>query len=110
MAIQNTWERIRKAASIPEVRLHDLRHSFASMAVASGASLPMIGKLLGHSQPQTTARYAHLADDPMTQLNADISGAIAAALLPKPKAADTGATVPAWPKYGRASHEHCTHH
>ena len=61
----------------------------------------MIGKLLGHSQPQTTARYAHLADDPMTQLNADISGAIAAALLPKPKAADAGLTVPAARNYGR---------
>lgn len=47
-------ERLRATAGLPEVRLHDLRHSFASMAAASGASLPMIGKLLGHSQPQTT--------------------------------------------------------
>jgi site-specific recombinase XerD len=47
---------------VDNVRIHDLRHSFASIAVASGMSLPMIGKLLGHSQPQTTARYAHLAD------------------------------------------------
>lgn len=83
VAIQNTWERIRAAAGIPEVRLHDLRHSFASMAVSSGASLPMIGKLLGHSQPQTTQRYAHLADDPVTQLNNAVSDAIAAALVPK---------------------------
>ena len=56
------------------------------MAISSGASLPMIGKLLGHSQPQTTQRYAHLADDPVTQLNNAVSDAIAAALMPKGKA------------------------
>jgi integrase len=83
IAIQNPWERIRAAAGLEDVRLHDLRHSFASMAVAAGASLPMIGKLLGHSQPQTTQRYAHLADDPVTQLNNAISDAIATALQPK---------------------------
>lgn len=81
--IQSPWERVREAAGIPDVRLHDLRHSFASFAVASGASLPMIGKLLGHTQPQTTARYAHLADDPVTQLNNAISGAIGAAIMPR---------------------------
>ena len=87
VALQNTWERIRIAAAISDVRIHDLRHSFASVAAASGASLPMIGKLLGHAQPQTTARYAHLADDPITQLNDAVSGAIGAAIMPKhPKA------------------------
>lgn len=63
--LQKPWRRIRKRAGIDDVRLHDLRHSFASVAVASGMSLPMIGALLGHSQPQTTARYAHLSDDPL---------------------------------------------
>lgn len=63
--LQKPWVVIRNRAGLSEVRIHDLRHSFASIAVASGMSLPMIGKLLGHSQPQTTARYAHLADDPM---------------------------------------------
>lgn len=63
--LQKPWRAIRKRAGLDNVRIHDLRHSFASIAVASGMSLPMIGKLLGHSQPQTTARYAHLADDPM---------------------------------------------
>ncbi|AOG09236.1 tyrosine-type recombinase/integrase [Agrobacterium sp. RAC06] len=63
--LQKPWSTIRKRAGFPDLRIHDLRHSFASIAVASGMSLPMIGKLLGHSQPQTTARYAHLADDPM---------------------------------------------
>lgn len=62
--LQKPWQAIRERAGL-DIRLHDLRHSFASIAVASGMSLPMIGKLLGHSQPQTTARYAHLADDPV---------------------------------------------
>lgn len=80
--IQSPWESVRAAAGLEDVRLHDLRHSFASFAVASGASLPMIGKLLGHTQTETTARYAHLADDPITQLNDAVSGRIAAAILP----------------------------
>ena len=50
---------------LDDVRLHDLRHSFASGGLLVGEGLPMIGKLLGHSQVQTTARYAHLADDPV---------------------------------------------
>ncbi len=78
--LQKPWRAIRKAAGLDDVRIHDLRHSFASMAVASGASLPMIGKLLGHTQTQTTQRYAHLADDPLHQLNEQIGGAIAQAM------------------------------
>ena len=46
-------------------RIHDLRHSFASILVSAGASLPLIGQMLGHTQVQTTQRYAHLFDDPM---------------------------------------------
>jgi integrase len=65
VSLQEPWRAIRKRVGLDNVRIHDLRHSFASIAVASGMSLPMIGNLLGHSQPQTTARYAHLADDPM---------------------------------------------
>jgi site-specific recombinase XerD len=56
---------LRKQAGLDDVRIHDLRHSFASVAVGSGMSLPMIGKLLGHTQPATTARYAHLGAEPM---------------------------------------------
>ena len=56
-----SWQVVRKEAGLEDVRLHDLRHSFASRALALGESLPMIGKLLGHTQVQTTARYAHLA-------------------------------------------------
>jgi len=78
--LQKPWRRIRERADIADVRIHDLRHSFASVAAASGGSLPMIGKLLGHSQPQTTARYAHLADDPLRELNERVGGTIADAL------------------------------
>ena len=65
--IQKPWRRFRKLAGIEDVRIHDLRHSFASFAVSKGMSLAMIGRLLGHSQVQTTARYAHLMADPMTE-------------------------------------------
>ena len=61
--LQHPWRRIRTRAELPDVRIHDLRHSFASRALALGEGLPMIGKLLGHTQVQTTARYAHLARD-----------------------------------------------
>ncbi|WP_097105197.1 tyrosine-type recombinase/integrase [Hoeflea halophila] len=63
--LQKPWRAIRTKAELDNVRIHDLCHPVASIAVVSGMSLPMIGKLHGHSQPQTTARYAHLADDPI---------------------------------------------
>ena len=61
--INDSWDRIRRHAGLHGVRLHDLRHSFASRALAMGESLSMIGKLLGHTQVQTTMRYLHLASD-----------------------------------------------
>jgi len=63
--LQPFWQRVRARAGLKDVRIHDLRHTFALTAVASGQGLPMIGKLLGHTQVQTTARYAHLAADPI---------------------------------------------
>jgi len=60
--LQKPWRRIRKKAGLNDLRIHDLRHSFASFGLANGLSLSEIGKLLGHSQVQTTARYAHIAD------------------------------------------------
>ena len=60
-SLNASWLVVRKEAGLEDVRIHDLRHSFASRALALGESLPMIGKLLGHRQVQTTARYAHLA-------------------------------------------------
>ena len=62
--LQHPWRRIRARAGLADVRLHDLRHSFACGGLLVGEGLPMIGKLLGHTQVQTTARYAHLANDP----------------------------------------------
>lgn len=59
------WNDVRTQAGLPGVRVHDLRHTFASLLVSGGMSLPMIGKLLGHTQVQTTLRYAHLSDDPL---------------------------------------------
>ncbi|MDG1825317.1 MAG: site-specific integrase [Henriciella sp.] len=75
--MQKPWRRIRKAAGIEDVRIHDLRHTFAATAASNGLSLPMIGKLLGHTQAQTTARYAHLAADPVRKANADVARLIA---------------------------------
>lgn len=65
--LQKAWQRIRASAGLDDVRIHDLRHTFASVAVMNGMSLPMIGALLGHSQPRTTARYAHIAADPLRE-------------------------------------------
>jgi len=78
--LRKPWYRIRKKAGLEDVRLHDLRHSFASVGVAGGLSLPIIGALLGHSQPATTARYAHLAADPLQQATNMIGERIAAAM------------------------------
>jgi integrase len=63
--LKRAWQAVRKAADLPGVRLHDLRHSYASVLVSAGMSLPIIGALLGHTSPTTTQRYAHLADDPL---------------------------------------------
>jgi integrase len=71
--LQHPWRRIRERAKLPDVRIHDLRHSYASGALALGEGLPMIGKLLGHTQVQTTARYAHLAKDPLRAAASKIS-------------------------------------
>lgn len=79
--MQKPWRRIRKEAKLEDVRIHDLRHTFAANAASQGLSLPMIGKLLGHTQAQTTARYAHLAADPVRKANADVSKAIAASMM-----------------------------
>jgi len=63
--LQHPWRRIRKSTGLEHVRIHDLRHTYASNALMQGLSIAMVGKLLGHSQIQTTMRYVHLADDPV---------------------------------------------
>ena len=80
--LQRPWRLIRKRAGLEDMRIHDLRHSFASRALALGESLTMIGKLLGHTQVQTTARYAHLARDSLQTAAARITGSIGGDLSP----------------------------
>ena len=75
--VQKIWSRSRARAGIPDVRLHDLRHSFASVSAAEGDSLLVIGRLLGHTNPTTTERYAHLADDPIRRAAEKTSSRIA---------------------------------
>lgn len=65
--IKSAWKTITELAGIDNLRIHDLRHTFASMLVSDGVSLPIIGALLGHTQIQTTMRYAHLMDDPLRE-------------------------------------------
>jgi len=79
--IRRFWARVQKEADLPDVRIHDLRHTFASLLVSGGASLEMIGRLLGHSQMQTTQRYAHLMDSP---LRAGVD-TVASILRPRPR-------------------------
>jgi integrase len=78
--LEKPWRRIRAAAKLEDVRLHDLRHSFASVGASGGQSLVIIGKMLGHSQPATTARYAHLADDPVKAASEAVGRHIASAM------------------------------
>src|SRR5438270_2859562 len=79
-AIEKAWPRVRQAANLADLRLHDLRHSFASVGAAGGLSLPIIGALLGHKHAATTARYAHLSADPLRAANEAVGERIAAAL------------------------------
>lgn len=72
------WRKVRKMAELEDVRIHDLRHSFASMAVSGGASLPVIGALLGHVDSTTTQRYAHLHDDPIKAVSEAVGSHITA--------------------------------
>ena len=89
--IRRFWRAIQRETGLEDVHIHDLRHTFASLLVSGGASLEMIGKLLGHSQLQTTQRYAHLMDSP---LRAGVD-AVASMFQPRPKLvhdADAGAS------------------
>src|SRR5262249_13032946 len=63
--VKDAWAAACRAGGIKGARVHDLRHTYASVLVSAGLSLPVIGALLGHTTPTTTARYAHLFDDPL---------------------------------------------
>jgi integrase len=84
--VNKAWIKARKAAKLDGLRLHDLRHAYASVLASAGLSLPIIGALLGHSTPVTTARYAHLFDDPLRaateRASAIITGKAPAEILP----------------------------
>ncbi|MCO6409479.1 site-specific integrase [Hoeflea alexandrii] len=88
--LKRPWERIKRHAGLESLRLHDLRHSFASVGAGAGMGLAIVGKLLGHESPSTTARYAHLADDPLRRASESISGMIATAM----SGSDQGAATP----------------
>ena len=75
--LTSPWLVVRKRAGLEDVRIHDPRHSLASRALALGDSLTMIGKLLGHRQVQTTARYAHLARESVKTSAARVAQSIA---------------------------------
>ena len=80
VGVNHIWLRIRAKSGLGDVRLHDLRHTFASWSVMGGTTLHVTGALLGHRQPQTTARYAHLAEDPVQAAADRVAGSIAGAL------------------------------
>ena len=82
--LKKPWEAIRRHAQLDGVRLHDLRHTFASIGAGASLGLPVVGRLLGHSQPQTTARYAHLDADPLRRAANIIGDHLSAALQGKP--------------------------
>jgi len=78
--LKKPWTAVTEAASLPGLRIHDLRHSFASVGAGAGLGLPIVGKLLGHTQAATTQRYAHLDADPIRRAADAIGATIAAAL------------------------------
>jgi integrase len=80
VCFNSAWERIRERAGLRGVRTHDLRHSFASVGASSGMSLLKIGRLLGHVEAKTTAKYAHLGRDPIHEASEEIASKIAAAM------------------------------
>ena len=79
--LDRIWRRLRERAGLKDVRVHDLRHSYASRALAVGETLPTIGRLLGHGKVRTTARYAHLERDTERASAANVGGSIGADIL-----------------------------
>jgi integrase len=77
--LQSCWDAVCKHAGLAGVRIYDLRHTFAAAGAGGGLSLPLIGRLLGHTQARTTQRYAHLADDPLREAADRVTSAIAEA-------------------------------
>jgi len=78
--LKRPWDLVTRRAGLEGLRLHDLRHSFASVGAGAGMGLPIVGKLLGHKSTETTQRYAHLDADPIRRASNAIGATIAAAL------------------------------
>jgi integrase len=108
VGLGHVWERLRAEAGLEGVRLHDLRHTFASWGAGMGLGLPLIGALLGHSDSATTAKYAHLAADPTRKAGSRIAQRLRAELaasgqvvaFPRSRAKTSG--LAAAPKAGQA--------
>lgn len=92
VGLYKTWEQVREVTKLDGVRLHDLRHSFASFAAADGASLYLIGKALGHRQATTTERYAHLTDDPIKAVAEQVTARFRLSAPRMPLASDVNQT------------------
>ena len=97
--LKRPWARLTEYAGLPNLRLHDLRHSYASVGAASGMGLLFVGKLLGHASTATTEQYAHIANDPLRQANETIGQQIADALL----GSKVGDNVTPFPNVGNKS-------
>ena len=91
--LNDPWKIVCRVAELEDIRIHDLRHSFASRALALGENLPAIGRLLGHREVETTARYAHLADESVRASAVRISDGIAALVLPEWQSAEEEETA-----------------
>jgi integrase len=79
--VKTQWAAVLKAAKLPDLHIHDLRHSYASFLVAEGMSLPLIGRLLGHTQAATTHRYAHIDVDPLRKATEHVGNIVNARKL-----------------------------
>ncbi len=99
--LKRPWDLVRRHAGLSDLRLHDLRHNFAGFGAGGGLGLPIIGKLLGHTQPATTARYAHLDNDPLRRAS-DTIGAVLSAAMGEP--ADNEAKANNVLPFGKAQH------
>jgi integrase len=104
VGIQKPWQRIRKLAKLPDLRIHDLRHAFASLAVANNEAIYLVGAVLGHRQVTTTQRYSHLSDDPVKAVANRTSERIAAMLSSQP-VADTAPLRRPRPRKRQASNK-----
>ena len=93
LTLNRPWRTVAKRARLDGVRLHDLRHTHASFGAGAGLGLPIIGKLLGHTNATTTARYAHLDVDPLRRASEHIGGRLAAAMGERTACAE-GEVVP----------------